>query len=63
MAVFDDLPEGTIAVPATYPNAMANNVNMHPFPPDADQFTLQDAPILIDGAKGSAFDANPPEEP
>lgn len=50
--------EGTYPVPSTYPNPMANNVNMHPI--DAaygDGIAIkQNDPILINGAEGSFAD-------
>lgn len=63
MATSDNLPEGTLPVPSTYPNPLANNINMHRFPASPGVITTkQNDPILINGAKGSAFDAHP-EEP
>jgi hypothetical protein len=63
MATADNPPEGAYPKASNYPNPLANNVNMHPYPyvtvPGATPFpaTRQDAPIKIDGAGGSAFKA------
>lgn len=42
---------------SNYPNPLANNVNMHPFPAVPGVITTkQDDPVRINGAKGSAFE-------
>lgn len=64
MATADNPPEGAYPQASNYPNPLANNVNMHPFPwkpqtddaTPADQTVAQDAPILINGAGGSDFE-------
>lgn len=64
MATADNPPEGGYVVPSTYPNPLANNVNMHEIPwsprsKDATPVNLtvaQDAPIRIAGAGGSAYE-------
>lgn len=65
MATADNPPEGAYPQASNYPNPLANNVNMHEIPwsprsKDAtpvDLTVAQDAPVLIDGAGGSAFEA------
>lgn len=56
MATVDNPPEGGFPVPATYPNPLANNVNMKPIPWSVA--VAQNAPIGINGANGSRFGAS-----
>lgn len=42
MATSDDPPIGAPPVPSTYPDPVANNVNMHPIPWPLDQEYAQD---------------------
>lgn len=57
MATVDNPPEGTPVKASNYPNPLANNVNMHPFPATPGVITTkQDDPIQINGAGGSAFE-------
>lgn len=66
MATADNPPEGAPPVPSTYPNPLANNVNMHPIPWKGYDITSgdhvfvpeapQDGEIRISGAGGSAYE-------